>query len=133
MYMHLNIIGVLLVTLTLIHVAFPKYFNWGNELKYLSLMNRQMMQVHTFFIALILFLMGLLCLTSANELIETNFGRKIALGLGVFWLVRLFFQFFIYSSKLWKGKIFETFMHIIFTLLWVYLSGVFLIIASHNI
>ena len=133
MYMHLNIIGILLVTLALIHVAFPKYFNWANELKYLSLINKQMMQVHTFFIALILFLMGILCLTSANELIETNFGRKIALGLGVFWLVRLFFQFFIYSSKLWKGKIFETFVHIIFTLLWVYLSGVFLIIASHNI
>ena len=57
-----------------------------------------MMTVHTFFIALIVFLMGLLCLTSSNELIETNLGKKISLGLGIFWTVRLFIQFFGYSS-----------------------------------
>ena len=45
-------------------------------------------------------LMGLLCLTSAAELIETNLGKKISLKLGVFWTVRLFIQFFGYSTNL---------------------------------
>jgi hypothetical protein len=71
------------------------------------------------------FLMGLLCLSSADELIETSLGKKIALGLGVFWSIRLFIQFFGYSADLWKGKAFETLVHILFSLLWAYVSIVF--------
>lgn len=84
------------------------------------------MTVHTFFIALTVFLMGLLCITSADEIIETPLGKKIALGLGVFWGIRLVIQFFGYSSKLWKGKKFETTVHIVFSSLWLYLTIVFL-------
>jgi len=126
MEIHFKIIGVLLIALSLVHIVFPKYLNWDKELKSLSLINRQMMTVHTFFIALTVFLMGLLCLTSSAELIETNLGKKISLGLGLFWTVRLFIQFFGYSTDLWKGKKFETFMHIVFSILWTYLSVVFL-------
>ncbi|MDO5973254.1 hypothetical protein Q4Q40_03585 [Flavivirga jejuensis] len=128
MTIHLNIIGSFLIVLALIHSIFPKYFNWRIELKSLSLINRQMMTVHTFFIALIVFFMGLLCLTSSAEIIETNLGKKLSLGLCIFWVIRLFIQFFVYSSKLWKGKTFETIVHIIFLILWTYISMVFLLI-----
>lgn len=126
MEIHFKIIGIILIALALIHFVFPRYFSWNEELKSLSLINRQMMSVHTFFIALTLFLMGILCLTSSKELIETLLGKKIVLGLGIFWTVRLFVQFFGYSADLWKGKKFETLMHIIFSLLWTYLSIIFL-------
>ncbi len=125
MEIHLQIIGTLLIVLSLIHVIFPSYFNWKNELQHLSLINRQMMTVHTFFIALTVFLIGLLCVTSASELIETSLGRKISLGLTVFWTIRLFTQIFIYSPILWKGKTFETIVHILFTIFWAYMSLVF--------
>ncbi|NBP69200.1 MAG: hypothetical protein EBR30_21925 [Cytophagia bacterium] len=125
MEIHFKIAGALLVMLALVHGIFPKYFKWETELKPLSLINRQMMQVHTFFIALILLLMGLLCLTSAKELSETNLGKKISLGLAIFWTTRLLIQFFGYSSDLWKGKKFETFAHIAFSLFWIYLSVIF--------
>lgn len=131
MEIHFKIIGILLIALALVHIIFPKYFNWDNELKTLSLINRQMILVHTFFIALVIFLMGLLCLTSSNELIETNLGKKISLGLGVFWAIRLFIQFFGYSPKLWKGKTFETIIHILFSFLWLYFTITFLT-ASFN-
>ncbi|MAS52267.1 MAG: hypothetical protein CMD20_03580 [Flavobacteriales bacterium] len=125
MQLHFHIIGISLMILALIHIIFPKYFNWKEELKSLSLMNKQMMTIHTFFIALIVFLMGLLCLTSADELIGTKLGKTVSLGLGVFWAIRLFIQFFGYSSTLWKGKPFETFIHIVFSGFWIYLNGVF--------
>jgi hypothetical protein len=128
MEIHLKIIGCLQIGLALIHSIFPKYFHWKKELKLVSLVNRQMMVVHTFFIALTLFLMGLLCLTSSSELIETNLGKKISLGLGFFWTARLFIQFFGYSTELWKDKKFETFIHILFSLFWTYLSILFLMI-----
>ena len=122
---HIHIIGILLIVLALVHIIFPKYFNWKKELKSMSLINQQMMKVHTFFIAFVVFLMGLLCLSSSNELIETNLGQKLTFGLALFWSIRLFFQLFIYSSKLWKGKNFETAVHITFTLLWLYFISVF--------
>jgi hypothetical protein len=128
MELHLKIIGWILVLLAIIHVVFPKRFNWTEELSSLSLINRQVMYVHTFFIALVVLLMGILCLTSAKELIETDLGNKIVLGLGIFWMLRLLIQFFGYSSTLWKGKIFETTIHIVFSFLWIYLSTIFLMI-----
>lgn len=130
MELHIKIIGFLLIALALVHIIFPKYFNWKKELSSLSLINKQMMTTHTFFIALTVFLMGLLCATSSSEIINTPLGRKISFGLGVFWGTRLFFQFFVYSSKLWKGKKFETIVHIFFSFLWIYLSFIFFKIAS---
>lgn len=128
MELHLKIIGCLLITLALVHIIFPKYFHWDRELSSLSVINRQMMKVHTFFIALTVFLMGVLCWAGSTELVETNFGKKISLGLGIFWIIRLVIQFFGYSATLWKGKRFETAVHIVFSLLWTYLSVIFLAI-----
>ena len=125
MELHLKIIGILLIILSLLHFSFPKYFNWKQELNSLSIINQQLMYVHSFFVAFVVFLIGLLCLTSSNELISTVFGKRISLGLGIFWTTRLIIQFFGYSSKLWKGKIFETAIHILFISLWSYLSFIF--------
>jgi len=129
MQLQLEFIGVLLVVLALLHAGFAWYFDWRREFAAVSLINRQMMYVHTFFIALAVLLMGLLCLTSAAELVSSLLGRRVALGLGVFWLARLLIQFFGYSTTLWRGKQFETIVHVAFSLLWAYVSGVFLLIG----
>lgn len=126
MEIHYKIVGILLIALSFVHLVFPKYFNWTEELRDLSLANRQIMYIHTFFIALVVFLIGLLCLTSAKELISNSFGKKVAFGIGIFWLIRLFVQFFGYSPRLWKGKAFETTIHIVFSIFWTYLSVLFL-------
>lgn len=130
MQIHFKVIGVLLMTLALIHVIFPKYFNWKEDLKSLSLINRQMMKVHTFFIALVVFLIGLLSFTSAPELTTSKLGKQISLGLGVFWILRLYFQLFVYSPILWKGKTFETIVHVVFTIFWIYLSAIFFLAGN---
>jgi len=125
MIIHLRLIGILLMLLGLLHIVFPRYFNWKEELKPLSLINKQLMLIHTFFIALTVFLMGLLCVTSSKDMLETDLGKTICLGLAVFWGVRLVIQFFGYSSKIWKGKKFETAIHILAGLFWTYLTVVF--------
>lgn len=125
MKIHIEIIGVLFILLALIHPFFPKYFDWKNDQKSLSLINRQMMNFHAFFIALAVFLMGALCVSSAELLLQDGLGKIISLGMALFWTCRLFVQFFGYSSELWKGKKFETSMHILFSLFWIYVSAVF--------
>ena len=126
MELHIKIIGGLFILLAILHMFFPKYFNWENELSALSLMNRQMIRVHLFFIGFGLFLVGLLCLTSSDGLLNTSFGRRVSLGLGIFWAVRLYAQFFVYSGRLWRGKAFETTVHILLSLFWTYVSVVFI-------
>jgi len=111
--------------LALIHAIFPRHFRWKEETAGLSLLTRQILHVHTFFIALTVFLMGLLCLTSAADLIHTPLGRRICLGLAAFWGIRLLIQFFGYSAALWRGKPFETAMHVLFSLFWSFLTGLF--------
>jgi hypothetical protein len=129
---NLRIIGILLMLLSLVHVIFPRHFKWKTELQSLSIMNRQMMYVHSFFIAFVVLLMGILCFFCTDDLIHSKLGRNISLGLSVFWGMRLFFQLFIYSPKLWKGKAFETFTHIIFTLFWAYMTVLFLMNYLQN-
>jgi hypothetical protein len=128
MEIHLKIIGILLIALALAHIVFPKYFKWKEELKSLNLINKEMMLVHTFFVALTVLLIGLLCLVSTSDLIATSLGKNVCFGFGLFWSIRLVIQFFGYSKELWKGKTFETTVHIIFSLLWTYLSVVFFVI-----
>ena len=125
---HLKIIGVLLILLGLIHFFFPRYFVWKKELGSLSLLNRQMVYVHLFFIGFVVFLNGLLCITSSEDLLTTALGKRISLGIGIFWIVRLYVQFFGYSPKIWRGKVFETRIHILFAVLWTYLSAVFILV-----
>jgi hypothetical protein len=132
MHLHLKIIGVLLVGLALLHVVFPRYFRWKATTTSLERVTREILYVHTFFIALTVLLMGLLCLSSAQLLLTTPLGHRICLGLALFWTIRLLFQFFGYSAELWRGKRFETMTHIAFSGLWLYLSTVFWIAVITN-
>ena len=130
MILHLKIVGSLSVLLALVHVAFPRYFNWHNELRALSLINRQLMYVHTFFLAFVLLLTGLLLLNATEDILTTGLGRQLAFGLFLFWGVRLAFQFFVYSPKLWRGKPFETTVHVVFSCLWAYFTGVLFLVYN---
>jgi hypothetical protein len=120
--------GVILICLALIHIGFPGYFRWKKDLSAASLINRQMMYVHTFFIALTIFLMGIICIYNNHDLIYTTLGRQLMLAFSIFWFTRFVFQLFVYSPALWKGKRFETIVHILFTLLWMYFTVVFFIV-----
>lgn len=114
----------------MLHIVFPRHFKWKQDLAPLSLINRQLMYVHTFFIGLVVLFMGILCILSAHDLLYTPLGKRIALGLGVFWGIRLFFQLFVYSPALWRGKTFELAMHVFFTCLWIFLTAVFFLTYS---
>lgn len=121
--------GLLLILLSLLHLSFPRRFNWKKEFAGVSLINREMMYIHAFFVGLMLLLIGILCITSSADLLTTPIGHRIALGFAIFFTTRLLLQFFGYSPDHWKGKRFETAVHLLISILWVYLSGVFWMIV----
>ena len=130
MELQLKLIGILLVLLSFVHVIFPRYFNWKEELKDLSIINREMMKIHTFFVALVVFGFGLLNIFCTDDLLNTPLGKKLSIFLGVFWGIRAIIQFFGYSSENWKGKKFETVVHILFSIFWVYITVIYFMAAG---
>lgn len=123
---HLRIVGGLMLLLALAHIYFAKQFRWKEELQHVSLLTRQIFNVHCFFIALILVLCGLLSMFCAPSLLEQNpLAKAVLIGLVIFWAARLFIQFFVYDARLWRGNRLNTVMHIVFSAMWSYYTLVY--------
>lgn len=126
LFFHLKIIGVALILLALGHIVLPRWCNWAEELAPLSLLNRQLMQVHTFFIALIVLMFGALTFFFTDDLLsKSKLAQATLAGFTLFWAIRLVFQFFVYDTTLWRGKRFETIVHILFAYFWTYCTIVY--------
>jgi hypothetical protein len=120
-YLHLKVVGALLLALGLAHSLFDRYFKWETELAQLSLLTRQIFLVHCFFISLSIVLMGACSLFYTNALLGSGtLSRVVLTGFVLFWAIRLAFQVFVYDSAIWRGRRFYTFMHVIFSILWTY-------------
>jgi hypothetical protein len=120
-YVHLKVVGALLVALGLAHSLFGRYFKWKQELAPLSLLTRQIFQVHGFFIALVVAMIGACSLFYTTALLASGaLSRVVLTGFLVFWLSRLAIQLFVYDPAIWRGRRFYTFMHVVFTIFWIY-------------
>lgn len=123
---HLRMAGALQIALALFHFALPRRFAWKTELARLSLLNRQIFLVHTFYVCLVVALIGALSLCAPRALLQPSLlGGLVLAGFALFWIIRLLFQWLVYDSSLWKGNRFNTAMHWLFTALWAYLAGVY--------
>jgi len=123
---HLQAGGLAMASLVVLNLFVPSRFHWREELSRLSLVNRQIFQVHTIFLVLVLGLFSALLLTCASALLEpTRLSRAVLVGLTIFWALRMVVQWCFYSPTLWRGHRFNTVVHYVFSALWVYLTGVF--------
>ncbi len=129
---NLKIVGALLIALGIAHGTFGKRFEWKADLAKLSLLNRQMFLVHCFFIALTLVLMGGVTLFYTDALLQpAPLSRVVLAAVVIFWLCRLFIQFFVYDSLLWRGNKFNTWMHVLFSFFWTYVLFTYFLAARH--
>jgi hypothetical protein len=122
----LRIAGAGLILLAVLHVPIGKHLKWSEEAKRMSPVNVSIFHVHTFFICLVLVLMGLPCLLEPEIFIKLSpAGLWLTWSLTFFWAIRLYFQCFVYRASLWRGKLMETVLHAWFTLVWAGLSALF--------
>src|SRR5438046_7133262 len=110
--LHLRIVGALMICLATFHFGFPKRVGWKRDLAQLQLLTRQIFVVHFGFIVYVLYFFGAMILIFPNEiLLDRPLNRFLLGGLGVFWLIRLFAQLFVYDRSLWLGNRFNTGVH----------------------
>ncbi len=123
---HLQLVGALLVFLGLSHAFFNRYFGWEQELAGISLLTRRIFYVHNFFIALGVTMAGTVSLIYARTLlIPSALSCAVLAGMAAFWLCRLLAQFFAYDRAIWRGDRFRTFMHVVFSMLWCYVTATY--------
>lgn len=124
--LHLRLAGASLILLALAHAFFPRRFDWKRDLAQLTLLNRQIFLVHSFFIALMLVFFGMLSFVLAGNLESpTPLSRALLAGFCLFWATRLCVQLFVYDRQLWRGNAFNTTMHVLVTVFWTYLAAVY--------
>jgi len=123
---HLRFTGILMAVLVAVNLVVPSRLRWREEMERLSLVNRQIFQVHSFFIVLMLAMFSALLLTCADALLEpTRLSRATLIGLTVFWGLRLLAQWVFYSREIWRGHRFLTMMHYLFSAVWAYVTATF--------
>ena len=110
--------GVLTILLALFHLRFYKIFHWEKEFGNISSVNKKIFYTIHLALILLFFLLGILILVYAEELIRSD---GLALGLNwalsIFWLWRFLWQIFYFRNKKKRGK---SFLEIIL-LLWFFL------------
>ena len=125
-YVQMKVVGALLIALGLAHSLFGRHFKWDKELAKLSLLTRQIFLVHCFFISLSIVLIGICTLFYTKALLGSGtLSRVVLTGFFMFWLVRLASQFLFYDSAIWRGHRFYTFMHVVFSMFWVYVVFIY--------
>ncbi|MDA0578432.1 MAG: hypothetical protein O3B24_10075 [Verrucomicrobia bacterium] len=123
---HLRLAGGLLILLALAHLFMPRHFQWHQELAGVSLLTRQVFWVHTFFVCLVLVMMGALSLCATADLLKPSpLACYVLGGFAFFWFLRLVMQWCVYDRRLWQGQRFNTCMHALFTCLWTYLVAIY--------
>jgi hypothetical protein len=130
----LRLVGGLMALLVVINLFVPHRLHWREEMTRLSLVNRQIFQVHSMFIVLTLGLFSALLLTSADALLEpTRLSRVVLIGLTIFWTVRMLVQWWFYSPEVWRGNRFNTVIHAVFSVTWVYVTATFALALWSNL
>jgi len=122
----LRVAGAGLILLAALHRPFGRHLRWREDATRLSPINASIFRVHSFFICFILVMMGLPCLLEPPVFLEkSGAGAWLAWSFSAFWTTRLFCQWFVYPKNLWRGKRFETIVHALFTILWLFLAVLF--------
>ncbi len=122
----LRLAGAGPITLALLHVPMGRQLRWSEEAASMSPAGESIFHVHTLFVCVMLVLLGLPALVAPHVfLVVSPAGAWLAgMCLAIFAL-RLWVQWFVFPAALWRGKQFETAMHLLFTLIWSALTLLF--------
>ncbi|TAE19297.1 MAG: hypothetical protein EAZ95_02230 [Bacteroidetes bacterium] len=100
--------GIGHIGLSLVSPLIPKMLQWNEGLKDLKPLLRQMFWTYAVYILAINFCFGLVSVLGAEELLNQTFlAKAVCLFIGLYWLARVFVQFFYFdTTDAPKGLIF---------------------------
>lgn len=97
------------ILLIIFHVLFWRIFNWQEDLKTLTFLNRSTMQVLNISIILVFVIFAYISFTHTNELLNTPLGNTLLVLISIFWFARATQQVIFYKLKHWGSWAFMLF------------------------
>lgn len=91
--------GIYNVILVVFHLLFWRIFDWKNDLRSLTFLNRAVMQVLNLSLTLVFVLFAYISLVHAAELLSTDLGRTLLFLMAAFWLARSVQQIVFFKLK----------------------------------
>lgn len=101
--------GLYNIALVIFHLLFWQLFNWAEDLRSLSTLNRAIMQVVNLSLVFVFTMFAYLSLIHTTELLSTTLGRALLLSISVFFFLRAILQVVFFRLLRWGSVAFLVF------------------------
>ena len=101
--------GVYNIALVIFHLLFWRLFDWKNDLRKLSFLNRAIMQVLNLSLSFAFIIFSYISLVHTNELLSTALGHSLLILMLLFWVARSIEQIVFFKLKHWSSIAFLAF------------------------
>lgn len=98
--------GIYNVILVLFHLLFWRIFNWEQDLRTLSFLNRAIMQVVNLSLTFVFIIFAYISIIHSNELLSTPLGKSLLVLMALFWLTRSIMQIIFFKLSHWGSVMF---------------------------
>ena len=93
--------GMYCFAFVVFHLLFWRLFNWREDLRSLSFLNRNIMQVLNLSLTFAFVIFGYISLVHTTELLVTPLGKSLLVLIALFWLARAVEQVVFFKLKHW--------------------------------
>jgi hypothetical protein len=101
--------GLYSIALVIFHLLFWQIFNWAEDLRSLSFLNRAIMQVLNLSLVFVFMMFAYISLIHTAELLSTTLGRSVLLSISVFFFLRALLQIIFFRLSHWGSVAFLVF------------------------
>jgi hypothetical protein len=101
--------GVYNIILVVFHMLFWRIFNWGDDLRTLSILNKAVMQVLNISLIFVFVIFAYVSLAHSLELLTSPLGKSLLILMAVFWLIRSILQVVFFRLRHWGSVAFMVF------------------------
>lgn len=101
--------GLYNIALVIFHLLFWQIFDWAQDLRSLSFLNRAIMQVVNLSLVFVFMIFAYLSLIHTAELLSTTLGRALLLSISVFFFLRAMLQIVFFRLLHWGSVAFLVF------------------------
>jgi len=105
----IKLAGYYNILLIIFHVMFWRIFNWREDLKTLSFLNKAIMQVLNISLTLVFVIFSYISLAHTSELLNTPLGNALLALIAIFWFARAAQQVIFFKLKHWSSWAFMFF------------------------
>jgi len=96
--------GVYNIALIVFHLMFWRLFDWPEDLRSLTSLNRSVMQVLNISIMGIFAIFAFVSLVHPDELLSTALGRSLLAGMALLWAGRAVQQVIFFKLRTWASR-----------------------------